>query len=91
MIRIAILSLFLFHAYRLYPVAPAFDCHPSAQLIRGAMYDGMGAIATAITGEAEVLQFYLNKKTGAWAVIGVDRDLNGCTLQRGTDWQFTLE
>jgi hypothetical protein len=47
-------------------------------------------LATAITDDNIVLNFYINQD-GTWLVIMIDSDLNACILAHGYDWQFALE
>lgn len=45
-------------------------------------------LADAIDSKDLVHMWYMNKKTGRWAELEVDEDLNACLVREGYDWHF---
>jgi hypothetical protein len=85
----SILLLFLTAAPKSY--ASTAICSPLDKMLNRVVGDLHYAyLATAITDDNIVLNFYINQD-GTWLVIMIDSDLNSCILAHGYDWQFALE
>ena len=90
-IRVFALVVVLLYAAAAYPATvKKFTCGKSSDVIKENLQNGYAFLSVAITQEVLVVEFFINLKTGEWRMIGVDEDLNACTLMTGTEWQFAM-
>ena len=89
--RVFALAAVLLFSVAAYPATiKKFTCGNVSDVIRENMQDGYAFLSVAVTQQTLVVEFFINMNTGEWRMIGVDEDLNACTLMTGTDWQFAL-
>ncbi len=93
LLRVLFLLILLFIAVAAYPHEKTFACNPVAQIINQAFVDGKAFTFTALTDDAEVLQFYINKETREWTMIAIDGKFvnRGCKIKSGTGWHLPWE
>ncbi len=68
-----------------------FSCQPHKDMVKEIIgVKGQGFLATAVTHQGLVLQFFLNR-AGEFSVIGIDDQELSCVLLSGHDWAFAVE
>lgn len=90
-IRVCALIALVFYAVKAYPAAAGFGCGKIKPAFLAALSNGYAYLATGAERSGFALNLFLNVNTGQWLVIGVDDNLNACTLMQGQDWRWALQ
>lgn len=89
-IRVSALVALMFFAVKAYPAVAGFGCEKIKPAFLKALQNGFAYTATAAERSGFAASLFINVRTGQWLIIGVDDDLNACTLMQGQDWQWAL-
>jgi hypothetical protein len=82
-------ALFLYAIWA-YPAEASMKCSTLDSLLGESIKDGYAFMASAIDTRGITLMFMLRMEDARFRVIGVDNDLNACTMLEGVQWQFEL-
>lgn len=90
-IRVSALVALMLFAVKAYPAAAGLGCGKMDGALRAALQSGFAYVATgADLKHGFAANLFINLNTGAWKIIGVDKDLNACTIISGADWQWAI-
>lgn len=87
-IRVLTLIALVFFAVKAYPARAEFECGDHKTALRNLFETGYSYLLTAIDSHANVIQMFVNLKTGVWVQIGVDDKMASCVLMHGSDFEF---
>ena len=82
----ALLSIVLY----IYPAAAEYRCAGLKDALPIMFKSGYAWVATSeVSGGAGIMLFI--NKLGSFQILGIDKDLNACTILSGVNWTWVIE